>query len=236
MGRDSSSASGGEAVCSGQSPGGWGWPGTPFAQPCTVTTLRSTIEHHDRRVSIPLTIASPRLWPSSLRSAPSASSEILRAGRLQGWLDHPARPICAPSVRSRCRPFSAPSIDRVPSVNWTGRACLIPSRHPPATCCPVWALILTLGYSRLLSVVFSFGTKMPEFLQAHAQLLAFIGGVPHTLVYDNMSSVVIEPSGQGGDLQPPVPGLCRALWLQARMPAHPANRTRKASSSVPSAT
>lgn len=61
---------------------------------------------------------------------------------------------------------------------------------------PVWALILTLGYSRMLSVVFSFGTKLPDFLRAHAQLLVFMGGVPHTLVYDNLSSVVVTHQGQ----------------------------------------
>jgi transposase len=61
---------------------------------------------------------------------------------------------------------------------------------------PVWALILTLGYSRMLSVVFSFGTKLPDFLRAHAQLLDFMGGVPHTLVYDNLSSVVVTHQGK----------------------------------------
>jgi transposase len=60
----------------------------------------------------------------------------------------------------------------------------------------VWALILTLGYSRLLDVVFSFGTKMADFLRAHARLLAFIGGVPKTLVYDNLSSVVTSHRGK----------------------------------------
>jgi transposase len=75
---------------------------------------------------------------------------------------------------------------------------LMPDRIPSPTSelRPVWALILTLGYSRLLSVVFSFGTKLPDFLRAHAQLLAFVGGVPHTLVYDNLSSVVIQHQGR----------------------------------------
>lgn len=71
-----------------------------------------------------------------------------------------------------------------------------PIASPTGDLLPIWALILTLGYSRLLSVVFSFGTAMPEFLQAHAQLLAFMGGVPHTLVYDNMSSVVTSHRGK----------------------------------------
>lgn len=71
-----------------------------------------------------------------------------------------------------------------------------PIRSPTGEMRRVWALILILGYSRVLSVVFSFGTKLPDFLRAHAQLLAFMGGVPHTLVYDNLSSVVVEHRGK----------------------------------------
>jgi transposase len=71
-----------------------------------------------------------------------------------------------------------------------------PVHSPTGDLRPVWALILTLGYSRVLSVVFSFGTKLPDFLRAHAQLLAFVGGVPHTLVYDNLSSVVSQHHGK----------------------------------------
>lgn len=71
-----------------------------------------------------------------------------------------------------------------------------PIRSPTGELRRVWALILTLGYSRMLSVIFSFGTKLPEFLRAHAHLLAFMGGVPHTLVYDNLASVVVEHRGK----------------------------------------
>jgi len=71
-----------------------------------------------------------------------------------------------------------------------------PIRSPTGDLRAVWALILTLSYSRLISVVFSFGTKLPDFLRAHAQLLAFVGGVPHTLVYDNLSSVVDSHRGK----------------------------------------
>ena len=75
-------------------------------------------------------------------------------------------------------------------LDWACMPDPIPS--PTGELRPVWSLILTLGYSRLLSVVFSFGTKLPDFVRAHAQLLAFVGGVPHTLVYDNLLSVVAE--------------------------------------------
>lgn len=79
-------------------------------------------------------------------------------------------------------------------IDWARMPDPIPS--PTGDLRPVWALILTLGYSRMLSVVYSFGTKLPDFVRAHAQLLMHIGGVPHTLVYDNLSSVVVEHRGK----------------------------------------
>ena len=79
-------------------------------------------------------------------------------------------------------------------LDWAQMPDRIPS--PTGDLRPVWCLILTLGYSRMLSLVFSFGTKLPDFLRAHAQLLAFAGGVPHTLVYDNLSSVVVSHTGK----------------------------------------
>lgn len=79
-------------------------------------------------------------------------------------------------------------------VDWATMPDPIPS--PTGDLRPVSVLILTLGYSRMLNLVFSFGTKLPDFLRAHAQLVAFVGGVPHTLVYDNMSSVVVTHHGK----------------------------------------
>ncbi len=60
---------------------------------------------------------------------------------------------------------------------------------------PVWALIITLGYSRMLTLGFSFRTRMVDFLRCHVQALEFFGGVPHTLVYDNLKSVVVKRQG-----------------------------------------
>jgi transposase len=79
-------------------------------------------------------------------------------------------------------------------LDWACMPDRIPS--PTGELLPVWALLLTLGYSRLLSVSYSFSTKMPDFLRAHAHLLAFVGGTPHTLVYDNLSSVVVTHRGK----------------------------------------
>jgi len=56
---------------------------------------------------------------------------------------------------------------------------------------PVYAFVMVLGYSRLLTVIFSFRTRLADFLRCHAQALEFFGGVPHTVVYDNLKSVVV---------------------------------------------
>jgi len=107
---------------------------------------------------------------------------------LRGYLRHVRPQPTQVFQRTEYRPGAIGQLD------WARMPDPVPS--PTGDPLPVWALILTLGYSRLLSVVFSFGTAMPEFLQAHAQLLAFIGGVPHTLVYDNLSSVVTRHQGK----------------------------------------
>jgi transposase len=60
---------------------------------------------------------------------------------------------------------------------------------------PVYALVMVLGYSRMLDVVFSFRTRLVDFLRCQAEALEFFGGVPRTLVYDNLKSVVLHRRG-----------------------------------------
>ncbi len=60
---------------------------------------------------------------------------------------------------------------------------------------PVYAFVMALGYSRMLTVIFSFRTRLVDFLRCHAQALEFFGGVPHTVVYDNLKSVVVFRRG-----------------------------------------
>jgi transposase len=57
---------------------------------------------------------------------------------------------------------------------------------------PVYAFVMVLGYSRMLTVIFSFRTRLVDFLRCHAEALAFFGGVPRTIVYDNLKSVVLH--------------------------------------------
>ena len=59
----------------------------------------------------------------------------------------------------------------------------------------VYAFVMVLGYSRMLTVVFSFRTRLVDFLRCHAEALAFFGGTPRTIVYDNLKSVVLSRRG-----------------------------------------
>ena len=60
----------------------------------------------------------------------------------------------------------------------------------------VYALLLTLGYSRLLTASFSFGMAQPDLLRCLAEVLAFVGGVPKTLVFDNPKTIVLRHRGR----------------------------------------
>jgi transposase len=60
----------------------------------------------------------------------------------------------------------------------------------------VYALLLTLGYSRLLTASFSFGMALPDLLRCLSEALAFVGGVPKTLVFDNPKTIVLSHRGR----------------------------------------
>jgi transposase len=48
-----------------------------------------------------------------------------------------------------------------------------------------YALPLVLEYSRYLRAGFSFGLALPELLRCLGEALAFLGGVPKRLLFDN---------------------------------------------------
>jgi transposase len=59
----------------------------------------------------------------------------------------------------------------------------------------LYVLLLVLGYSRVLTAGFSFGTTLPDLLRCLSECLAWVGGVPRTLVFDNMKAVVLRHRG-----------------------------------------
>lgn len=58
------------------------------------------------------------------------------------------------------------------------------------------AFVMTLNYSRMLYLEFTVSQAMEEFLRCHQNALAFFGGVPRRMLYDNLKSVVLAHVGE----------------------------------------
>ena len=54
------------------------------------------------------------------------------------------------------------------------------------------AFVMVLSYSRQVFVRFYLGAAMANFLHGHVEAFEFYGGVPRTLLYDNLKSAVLE--------------------------------------------
>jgi transposase len=61
-------------------------------------------------------------------------------------------------------------------VDWTQLPDPIPDAYGKLR--PVYAFIMVLGYSRMLTVIYSFRMRLADFLRCHAQALEFFGGSP----------------------------------------------------------
>ncbi len=60
---------------------------------------------------------------------------------------------------------------------------------------PLYAFVMTLCWSRMTWLQFFHDMKRPSFLRGHVDALAFFGGVPRQIVYDNLKSACIEREG-----------------------------------------
>ena len=54
------------------------------------------------------------------------------------------------------------------------------------------AFVMVLSYSRLFYLQFFYDARLPSFLAAHIAAFEFFGGVPRTILYDNLKSAVLE--------------------------------------------
>ena len=59
------------------------------------------------------------------------------------------------------------------------------------------AFVMTLGYSRMKYVEFTLSQDLETFLTCHLHAFAAFGGVPQTLLYDNLKSVVLYRDAAG---------------------------------------
>jgi transposase len=68
--------------------------------------------------------------------------------------------------------------------------------------------VLVLSWSRAVYARFAFDQTLESFLRGHVEAFAALGGVPRTLLYDNLKSVVLEgpvsgPAGRAVAVLPP---------------------------------
>jgi len=87
-------------------------------------------------------------------------------------------------------------------------------------------LVLTLSYSRALWVEFFFDQSIENFLLGHVHAFADWGGVPRTILYDNLKSVVSERRGDAVHFHPRLLELCAHYHFAAR-PCRPARGNEK---------
>jgi transposase len=62
---------------------------------------------------------------------------------------------------------------------------------------PIYAFVMVLGYSRMAYVVFTEDIRQATWQQCHEKAFAYFGGMPETILYDNLKSVVIQRDRYG---------------------------------------
>ena len=67
---------------------------------------------------------------------------------------------------------------------------------------PLSAFAMVMRWSRAIYVDFSLDQRMDTFLRMHQRALAFFGGVPKRIVYDNLKSVVLHHVGSTVQFNP----------------------------------
>jgi len=64
---------------------------------------------------------------------------------------------------------------------------------------PIYAFVMTLGYSRCTFVYFTDNMEDDTLIHCHEKAFLYFGGIPKTILYDNMKSVVIKRDQYGKD-------------------------------------
>lgn len=62
---------------------------------------------------------------------------------------------------------------------------------------PIYAFVMTLGYSRCSYVYFTDNMISETLIECHHKAFAYFGGVPKTILYDNMKTVVEQRDAYG---------------------------------------
>jgi transposase len=86
--------------------------------------------------------------------------------------------------------------------------------------------VLTLSFSRALYLEFFFDQRIESFLLGHVHAFSDWGGVPRTVLYDNLRAVVLERRGNAVQFHPRILELC-AHYHFAAHPCRPARGNEK---------
>jgi transposase len=62
---------------------------------------------------------------------------------------------------------------------------------------PIYGFVMVLGYSRMAFVYFTDNMRQDTWQDCHVKAFEYFGGVPQTLLYDNLKSVVIKRDKYG---------------------------------------
>lgn len=81
----------------------------------------------------------------------------------------------------------------------------------------IFGFVMVSSWSRALDVTFSFDMKVAAVVRGHVQAFDYFGGVPRTIVYDNMKTVVVERDGDAIRFHPRITELKRHYRFNARV-------------------
>jgi len=88
------------------------------------------------------------------------------------------------------------------------------------------AFVMVLSFSRRTFLRFFLNAQMPNFIRGHVDGFTFFGGVPRTLLYDNLKSAVIERRGDAIRFNPKLLELSAHYHFEPR-PVAPARGNQK---------
>lgn len=88
------------------------------------------------------------------------------------------------------------------------------------------AFVMVLSFSRMTFLRFYLDARMPNFIRGHVDSFGFFGGVPRTLLYDNLKSAVLERRGDAIRFHPKLLELSAHYHFEPR-PVAPARGNEK---------
>jgi len=91
---------------------------------------------------------------------------------------------------------------------------------------PLSGFVMVLSWSRGVDALFTVDQTLESFLRGHSQAFDYFGGVPRTVLYDNLKSAVLERRGEAIHFHPRLLELCGHYHFAPR-PCRPARGNEK---------